>query len=261
MNKKYILVVEDDAFLYTGIKTALEEQGFSVSGYLPDVDTALKAINTQKPDLALLDIQLKGDKDGIYLAKLIHKSYDFPFIILTSNDTDYTFFKTLNAGHSAFLTKDKTDHKEIIRMIFTVLKEKEENVDAPKENKKLGLQVFVDYKENLKNYGLNQITESHVYFKDIVLICKDESKKNNYVKIVTNDNSKYYYDKSLKRVMEFLPDYFVRINNQTIVNINYIRGKYSGGKEIALNFQNKKLKLTKTYKAGFDDIHNKFFQN
>lgn len=42
-------------------------------------------IENEKPDLVLLDIQLKGIKDGIDLAWKIKESYDLPFIFLTAN--------------------------------------------------------------------------------------------------------------------------------------------------------------------------------
>ena len=121
MKKEHVLIVEDDIFIYDNIKKALLRQNFSVDEYAPSVAKAQELIKKKQPDVALLDINLEGEEDGMFLANYISKFYDFPFIFLTSISSDHTFYEGLNAGHSAFLIKEKSDVDEIIRVIYTAI--------------------------------------------------------------------------------------------------------------------------------------------
>ncbi len=93
-----IIIVEDEAIIADEIELMLEMMGHEVVGNVQNGDKAEDVFNSQKPDLALLDITIKGSLNGIDLAKIIREKYRFPFVFLTSH-SDKT---TLSAVKTTF---------------------------------------------------------------------------------------------------------------------------------------------------------------
>ena len=56
-----ILVVEDEFFIAFDLAATLEGGGYQVLGPAPSVAGALKLLGTQRPDAAVLDVNLKGE--------------------------------------------------------------------------------------------------------------------------------------------------------------------------------------------------------
>lgn len=89
MSPLKILIVEDELLIAKPLKILLEELGYVVTGVCNNAKSALEEIAQNTPDLALLDIQLKGEETGIWLADKINTTFHFPYIFLTSfNDTE-----------------------------------------------------------------------------------------------------------------------------------------------------------------------------
>ena len=79
-----ILIVEDEALIATEIATALSKLGYRIAGKVRNGDKALDLLASTRPDLALLDIDIKGSLNGIDLARIIREKYDYPFVFLTA---------------------------------------------------------------------------------------------------------------------------------------------------------------------------------
>jgi len=60
-----ILVIEDDLLIATQIETTLTEAGFGVVGLAPTGEEAIELAAKDPPDLAVVDIRLAGDRDGV----------------------------------------------------------------------------------------------------------------------------------------------------------------------------------------------------
>lgn len=79
-----ILVVEDEKIVAKDIEYRLLNLGYTVVGLVAaGVDALQKAAETQ-PDLVLMDIQLKGEMDGIVTAEAIRDRFQLPVIYLTA---------------------------------------------------------------------------------------------------------------------------------------------------------------------------------
>ncbi|HUC82844.1 MAG TPA: sigma-54 dependent transcriptional regulator [Flavisolibacter sp.] len=86
--KKRILIVEDQFIEANNLQMILEKAGYQVCPIAKSVPAALQIVETEKPDLVLLDIHLKGNLTGIDLAKkLREKNIGFVFISANSNKT------------------------------------------------------------------------------------------------------------------------------------------------------------------------------
>ncbi len=89
MTKNKILIVEDERITAEDLKNTLENMGYEVTGMASSADTFYKSLQAVMPDLVLMDIYLKGNKDGIELATEVKEKYQLPVIYLTAySDTN-----------------------------------------------------------------------------------------------------------------------------------------------------------------------------
>lgn len=79
-----ILIVEDEPLIAEDIAETLQNIGYHVAGIAYSSDKALDLLAIRQPDLALLDINIKGPQNGIDLGRIIHEKYKIPFLFLTS---------------------------------------------------------------------------------------------------------------------------------------------------------------------------------
>ncbi|WP_375290274.1 response regulator [Qipengyuania sp.] len=79
MKSPVILVAEDEAIIAYDLCETIESAGFTVAGPFDDPSSALLSAQTEKPDIAILDIKLFGGTTAYALAeKLIAE--DIPVI-------------------------------------------------------------------------------------------------------------------------------------------------------------------------------------
>ncbi len=113
-----ILLVEDDRPLANGLKKALQQQGFAVN----DVETgkaALHVVDTETPDLVILDIGLP-DIDGLSVLRTLRKKHpELPVVLLTARDSIDDKVAGLDSGADDYLAKpfDVTELLARLRVI------------------------------------------------------------------------------------------------------------------------------------------------
>lgn len=96
-----ILVVEDDPIIAEDIVLTLQDLGYRVTAKASNAEQALALLEERLPDLVILDIDLGGGRNGIYLGGVINREYRIPFIYLTALSDITTLHevkKTLPAG-------------------------------------------------------------------------------------------------------------------------------------------------------------------
>ncbi len=79
-----ILIVEDELITVEVIRGVLEGRGYLVTGSADNGRKALELIEHERPDLILMDITIKGDIDGIELARIVGERHRIPVIYLTA---------------------------------------------------------------------------------------------------------------------------------------------------------------------------------
>ena len=84
MPQTKILIVEDEPAIAHDIAAILTGNGYQVCGIAHSSTKAMDYLVTKSPDIALLDISIKGDKDGVDIAHIIKKKHNIPFVFLTS---------------------------------------------------------------------------------------------------------------------------------------------------------------------------------
>lgn len=100
-----ILVVEDNKNLSDELVNVLDIFGYKNIEVVTNGDDAISMASEFNPDLIIMDVVLKGRKDGIETAKLISKNQDIPTIFLTSLTDDEVIEKILETDGFIYLTK------------------------------------------------------------------------------------------------------------------------------------------------------------
>lgn len=102
MNEK-ILVVDDERELADLLEVYLKNDGYTVYKYYNGRD-ALKGIEENTPDLAILDVMLP-DMDDFRICQKIREKYYFPIIMLTAKIEDSDKIVGLTIGADDYITK------------------------------------------------------------------------------------------------------------------------------------------------------------
>lgn len=119
MNKKKILIVDDDANIAELISLYLTKECFQceIAG---DGETALKLHDSFQPDLMLLDIMLPGI-DGYDVCREIRKNHSTPIIMLSAKGEVFDKVLGLELGADDYIIKP-FDSKEMVARVKAVLR-------------------------------------------------------------------------------------------------------------------------------------------
>lgn len=98
-----LLVVDDDADMLAVVGFALRQAGFPVVS-ANSYGTALNAFKTERPDLAILDINLPGGS-GFDLCDVLRKESTAPIMMLTARGEEADLVRALELGADDYLTK------------------------------------------------------------------------------------------------------------------------------------------------------------
>jgi two-component system response regulator VicR len=114
-----ILLVDDDLDLVDLMAYALRRAGLDViTAY--EAPAALKALETKRPDLAVLDVNL-GAANGFDLLKDIRRRSEIPIIMLTVLNHEDDKLRGLDLGAEDYITKPFS-HRELIARIRAQLR-------------------------------------------------------------------------------------------------------------------------------------------
>jgi DNA-binding response OmpR family regulator len=98
-----ILAVEDDERIRTGLRMALEDEGWTVEE-AENGEDALTLFRRDPADVVLIDIMLPG-VDGFEVCRSLRRSSDVPIIMVTARADTHDVVAGLEAGADDYLTK------------------------------------------------------------------------------------------------------------------------------------------------------------
>ena len=122
MNKKHILVVDDDPGLRELLQQYLSEQGYSVDA-VADGSAMERHLAEHAADLVILDLMLPGE-DGLTLARKLRMRGGQPIIMLSARGEDVDRIIGLDAGADDYLAKP-FGNAELLARIRAVLRRRE----------------------------------------------------------------------------------------------------------------------------------------
>ena len=215
MSKKIkLLIVEDEMIIAANISLQLTKLGYEVTGIVPRGEEALLHIEVNKPDILLLDINLKGKLDGIETAEAMQKTHNIPVIYLTANIDDAHFNRAKKTHPYGFISKPfkKLDLKRAIELTISQLKSQpsELNSSIIKDAQSFILSdsIFVRHHNTMVKVSIKDI----LYIEAERNYCRIYSKTKEYLLVMT-----------LKDMAEKLPPkHFLRVHRSFIVNLSQI---------------------------------------
>jgi DNA-binding NarL/FixJ family response regulator len=119
--KRRVLVVDDHPIVRQGLRLILEaEDDLVVAGEAADALEALRLVEADPPDLALVDMGLRNSS-GIELVKDLHVRFpDLPVLVMSAHDESVYAERVLRAGARGYLMKG-TDNGTILAAVRKVL--------------------------------------------------------------------------------------------------------------------------------------------
>lgn len=208
-----ILIVEDEMIIGANISLQLSKLGYEVTGIVSRGEEAIAHVKQNKPDVVLMDIQLKGDLDGIETVSRMNQNTQVPVIYLTANADEENFerakltnpyafiskpFKKLDLQHAIELTMDRIDKKDDPQS-------EEENVISPFVQSDC---IYVRRNERMIKIMIKDI----YYFEADRNYCKIYAKNKECLLVMT-----------LKEIDDKLPDeHFLRIHRSFIINLSHV---------------------------------------
>lgn len=225
MDSIKILIVEDEMIIGAKISMQLSNLGYEVTGLLPRGEDALVHVQESKPDLVLMDINLKGSMDGIETATRLQQLVNIPVIYLTANADEPTFNRAKATRPYAFISKPykQLDLQRAIELTISRMTEDVNGLIASDKDEDstfvLNDRIFVRHKEKMVK----------IMLADLLYLQADR----NYSHLFTKERD-YVLAVTLKAIEEKLDTkLFLRIHRSYIVNLTHIEEVMEGSVKIA----------------------------
>ncbi|MFZ4427561.1 MAG: LytR/AlgR family response regulator transcription factor [Saprospiraceae bacterium] len=210
MEHTKILIVEDDPLFALELTRIVEEVGYRVAACFDNALSVLDWLSQSAsiPDLALLDISLKGEPDGIGLAERLP---GIPIIFITSADVPHIYQRARRLKPHGYIVKPvgKLTLQSIVESALLRGPGPAINSQADYDGQKE--QTIQDYLflKNLKG------ERTKVEFKEVGFIESD----GNYCTIQTKNLNRFVLKISMKRLSNQLPSaLFVQIHRNFMIN-------------------------------------------
>jgi DNA-binding LytR/AlgR family response regulator len=224
-----IAIVEDELIIATNIWRKLIAVGYEAFAPCSSFNEAIALLESETPDIILIDIRIKGQRDGIELAEHIRENYDMPIIFVTANGDASTIERAKMARPNAYVVKPFTKQDlhaaiEIACLNF-----------IPKQGP--------DAEPKKSNFAV--LKAGH----DLVRIHNDEilyiSTEGNYVALTLKGERTKRIRTTLSLIEEQLDkEIFCRISRFCIVNLNHVEVLEKVRIKVAGNF----LDISRNYR-------------
>lgn len=128
MSKKRILIVEDTRIIALSIKSDVEGLGYSVIDLADSGEAAVNVAIDTKPDLILMDINIKGNIDGIEAGKIILSQIDVPIVFLTAYTDINTTSRAKKIAPYGYIIKPYEEKTLEITIDFALYKHQNQKI-------------------------------------------------------------------------------------------------------------------------------------
>lgn len=207
-----IFIVEDEPLIAESLQDILECLDHEVLGISDNGPEAIESIKEHNPDLIMLDIQIKGDMDGIQVAEELKDSVSSPFIFTTAFADNETIDRARDQGPYGYVVKpyginDIKAAIEVAMMNFQAFEElrskQNVNVTVNKNN-----QLFIKTDSRLVR----------VKDEDILYV----EAKGDYVLFKTKEKGHIVHSTMKNIEANLNPEKFIRVHRSYIINLNEI---------------------------------------
>lgn len=208
------LIIDDEDLARNRLSRLLENFGttFNIIGEASDADQAQDLIESLKPDIIFLDVQMPGKDVFIMLSEIRHK----PFVVFCTAFDHYAL-DAFNTHSVDYLIKP-VEEERIRRTVEKLEKITEKSSDA-------SLKSVLEAIKKMEPH----ITPTSIPYKTgdkTILIKLDQvaffEAEDKYINFYNAEGKKFLTDQSLKILEEKLPLNFVRVSKSIILNRNFV---------------------------------------
>ena len=205
-----VFIVEDMAISRTYLEEMLFKNNYEIVGSSATAEKAWKEIQSIKVELILLDINLAGDRNGIWLAQKIRRYFNFPIIYLTAYGDQQTIKEVIETKPNGYLMKPYQE-PNLIAAIEIALNNFDRDTSEIKSLNNLNPKdEFIFVKDRYNKVKL---------FLNAILFIKSEG---NYIEINLEDK-KHVVRSKLSVFKEQLPEnIFYQTHQRFIINIDKV---------------------------------------
>jgi len=105
MRTASILIVEDEGVVAEDLQQSLIELGYDAFAIAVSADEAIQAATERCPDVVLMDIRIKGARDGVEAATIIREQFRVPVVFLTAHADEATLDRAKRVEPAGYLVK------------------------------------------------------------------------------------------------------------------------------------------------------------
>lgn len=193
-----IVIVDDEVLIAEFLKDELTALGYTNLRLAHNKQQALKAIAEVEPDLILLDIRMKDEKEGIEIAEEINRSFKIPFVFITAHSDKEIIRQALATNPLGYLTKP-FKQMDVYAVVHLAETQQEKNTEQ-----------FLVFKNGYETIRISCSTILYAQSDD------------NYIHIFTTDK-KYTVRNTLEWFRENTPSAFFHQSHRSfVVNITKI---------------------------------------
>lgn len=109
MAKNKIAIVEDEGIVAMDISKCLTSLGYDVAFISDSGEKVLEIVEDSRPDLILMDVELKGKLNGLETAKMLREKYDIHIVFLTAFEDETTLNRIGELSPDGYLVKPFED--------------------------------------------------------------------------------------------------------------------------------------------------------
>jgi len=221
-----ILIVEDEAIVALDLEDSLQSKDYHVAGIADNGREALSFLEKETIDLMLLDIQIKGDWDGIETARQLTAVKDIPFIYLTAFSDGETIERAKLTGPAAYLIKPYQPRNLLVAIDLALhnfaFRKASPSKTIPITPHKQAIQSTSQGEDILHFNEAIFVKQNYKFVKVKLKDIQYFEVEGNHTYIVTKAH-KYILRHSLSRVLKKLnQSAFVRIHRSYAVNIRHL---------------------------------------
>ena len=200
-----IMLIEDDASLFSEIRDRLSQWSYDIHG-ISDFSNVMQDFTAVKPDLVIIDIQLPKF-DGFHWCRMIRAHSSVPIIFLSSRDHPTDMVMSMQLGADDFVQKPFHFDVLIAKIQATLRRAYDYNTEAISLKTWCG--AAVDYEKNTvtNERGCIELTKNEIFILKQLLEQKN--------KIITREE----LIQNLWNDERFISD------NTLTVNVNRLRKK------------------------------------
>jgi len=121
MESYKVLVVEDDPLFLVVLERGIKKLGFQLLDVVDNSEDALAALGVKTPDFIIMDISIRGQLDGVELAKVIRKQVSIPILFLSAHQDRKIYDEVRSIQYADYLLKpfDLTSLRRAIQRIMS----------------------------------------------------------------------------------------------------------------------------------------------